>query len=151
VDAVLIDRLCPKYQIFDSIKEVPEAVWTDSGLIIERFVPRSRELPIVKYRHEFMLDHELTTRAEFDYLLCSETSMARLDFLDHAPEEVHEIRRRLQLDFGAIDYFVSDGQVTVIYVNKTTTFTPDWIEAHPRLGAYLDTIAERLRSFAAQG
>ena len=147
----LRDRVCPKYQIFASIEDIPDAIWSDSGLIVERFVPGTLDLPIIKYRHEFMLDIELNTRAEFNDLLCVPDSLIRLDFTEEAPQAVYDVRRRLKLDFGSIDFFVVDGRVTVIDVNKTTTCTPQWLEAHRELRTYLDALATRLRSFVTLG
>jgi hypothetical protein len=143
----LQDIVCPKYRIFASIQDIPDSVWSNSGLIVERFVPGTLDLPIVKHRHDFMLDLELNTRAEFNDLLCAQDSLIRLDFIDGVPQEVHDVRRQLKLDFGSIDFFVVDGRVTVIDVNKTTTFTPQWLKAHRELRTYFDALATRLRSF----
>jgi hypothetical protein len=128
-DAALRDRVCPKYQIF----------------------PGTLDLPIIKHRHDFMLDIELNTRAEFNNLLCVPNSLNHVDFIEGAPQEVYDVRRRLKLDFGSIDFFVVDGQATVIDVNRTTTFTRHWVEAYLQLRNYFDALAERLRSFATSG
>ena len=151
LDNALRDRVCPKYQIYASIKDIPDIVWEDSGLIVERFVPDSLGLPIVKYRHDFMLDIELNTRAEFNDLLCNPGSLIRLDFTEGVPQEVYDVRRRLKLDFGSIDFFVVTNHATVIDVNKTTTFTPQWVETHLELRNYFDALATRLRLFALYG
>jgi len=147
LDNALRDRVCPKYQIYASVKDIPDVVWSDSGLIVERFVPGTLDLPIIKYRHEFMLDIELNTRAEFNDLLCDPGSLIRLDFVEGAPQEVYDVRRRLKLDFGSIDFFMVVDRATVIDVNKTTSFTPQWVETHLQLRNYLDALATRLRSF----
>ena len=94
LDSAFRDRVCPKYQIYATVKDIPDVVWSDSGLIVERFVPGSLDLPIVKYRHDFMLDVELNTRAEFNDLLCDPDSLIRLEFVEAAPEEVYNVRRR---------------------------------------------------------
>ena len=85
LDDGLRDRICPKYRIFPTIKDIPDAVWADSGLIVERFVPGTLNLPVVKYRYEFMLDVELNTRGEFGNLLCDPDSLIRLDFIEGVP------------------------------------------------------------------
>jgi hypothetical protein len=151
LDNAFRDRVCPKYQIYATVKDIPDVVWSDSGLIVEHFVPGSLDLPIVKYRHDFMLDVELNTRAEFNDLLCDPGSLIQLEFVEGAPQEVYDVRRRLKLDFGAIDFFVVANHVTVIDVNKTTSFTPQWVETHPELRNYFDALASRLRSFVICG
>jgi hypothetical protein len=84
-------------------------------------------------------------------LLCVPDSLIRLDFIEGVPEEVYDVRRRLKLDFGSIDFFLVDDRATVIDVNKTTTFTPQWIETHLELRNYLDALATRLGSFVTRG
>lgn len=147
----LRERWCPEYRLHASVKEVPEEVWDDASLIVECFLPGRLEGPVVKYRHDFMLDLELNTRTTFDSLLCHPETAMRVEFVDAAPEEVHRVRRALRLDYGSIDYFMVDGEPWVIDANKTTTCTPSWVAAHPPLQAYLAAVAKRLEQFAHEG
>jgi len=145
----LQDRLCPKYEILPGIDEVPEAVWSDSGVIVERFLPGNFDLPVVKYRYNFMLDCAITVRAEYDDLLCAADSVKRVEFIDEVPGEVLAARRRLDLDYGAIDYFVVEGRATVVDVNKTITSTPDWVESYSELRDFYDELSTRLCAWVA--
>src|ERR1041385_2286384 len=47
---------CPEYAVYPSASAVPSAVWNDSHLIVERFVPGRLGAPVVKYRYDFFLD-----------------------------------------------------------------------------------------------
>lgn len=147
-DKDLETAFCPVYQVFDSPAEVPQDAWSNQSLMVERFLPGNLELPVVKYRHEFFLDLELNTRTRFDSLLCHPRTVTELEFIEAAPQEVHDVRRQLHLDFGAIDYFVIDEEVFVIDANKTSTFTRSWIREHAPLTEYLDDVVERIIHFA---
>ncbi|MFO1183746.1 MAG: hypothetical protein U1E56_03025 [Bauldia sp.] len=126
------------YQVFASIAEVPAAIWSEESLIVERFLPGSLDLPIVKYRFLFCLEAEVTLRGTFDDLFCRGKFI-----LDHGtvsegpPAEVRAIRERLQVDFGAIDYFIVDGVATVVDVNKTVGTSQAWWQRYPFMRAYV--------------
>lgn len=147
----LRERWCPEYRLFASASEVPDDAWEDPALIVERFLPGRLERPVVKHRHDFMLDLELNTRATFDSLLCLPETVRRVEFIDSAPDEVHRVRRELGLDYGSIDYFMVDGEAWVVDANKTTTCTASWVAAHPPLRSYLAAVAQRLERFAHAG
>lgn len=53
------------------------------------------------------------------------------------PEELQALRRRLNLEFGSIDYFETDDGVVPIDCNKTTTSDDEWIAAYPFIGKYI--------------
>jgi len=144
----LLDRLCPQYRIYDHIGTVPEENWLDPHAMVEKFIPGHTRLPVVKYRQEFFFELELTTRTTFNSLLCDPTQVVSVEFPTSAPPEVQAVRHQLNLDYGSVDYFVMDGEAFVIDVNKTTTVTPAWIEAHPQLRGYLQAVTERLVRFA---
>ncbi len=144
----MLERLCPQYRIYDHTGAVPEENWLDPHSMVEKFIPGHTRLPVVKYRQEFFFELELNTRSTFDSLLCDPTQIVSVEFPTSAPPEVQAVRRQLNLDFGSVDYFIVDGEVFVIDVNKTTTVTPAWIEAHPPLQEYIRVVTERLVQFA---
>lgn len=144
----LRERLCPPYQVFGSIDQVPDEVWSDPNRMVERFLPGSLELPVVKRRHEFCLDLSLDTRATFDSLLCDPAKATKVEFLREVPPAVVAVREQLGLDFGAIDFFETGDGVFVIDANKTTTLTPGWVREHPPLARYFEQVTERLVEFA---
>ncbi|QKQ25592.1 hypothetical protein [Candidatus Reidiella endopervernicosa] len=100
---------CPEYQVHADLNEVPELVWSNKELMVERFLPGSLELPIEKHRYNFFYDYEFTSRSAFDSLLCDPAKVVSVDSFEEVPDEVAAIRKMLNLDYGSIDYFMVDG------------------------------------------
>lgn len=146
-----IAKACPPYQVLSSLAEVPEDVWSDGRLIVEKFAPGRIELPVVKHRYEFLLDVGLNTRTAFESLLCDPSKVASFEVVDDVPESVTAVRRQLNLDFGAIDYFVTGDEASVIDANKTTSMTATWVRDFPAVSRYLARATERLVEFVRQG
>lgn len=140
----LRQRLCPEYTIHERVDLVPDRVWDNPQLIVERFVPGSTKPPISKYRHEFFLDITMTSRLTFDEAISGPTSVFDVEFVGDPPSKVTDLRHKLDIDFGSIDYFVIAGEVTIIDANKTTSFNPEWVKRYPQMSSHLDAIAARL-------
>jgi hypothetical protein len=135
---------CPEYVLYPSKEVVPDSVWRDDKLIVERFLPGSMSLPVVKYRYDFFLDVTLHMRAVYDSLLCDHTKVREVSLVDGIPDAVMEVRRNLRLDFGSIDYFLVDGEAVVVDANKTTTCTEDWLNEYPAVYRYLRDVGSCL-------
>lgn len=145
------DRLCPRYRVYASIRDVPADAWTDSRLMVERFLPGRLEPPVVKYRFEFFYDVEINMRSTYDSLLCDPKTLIETQPVADVPAEVAAARSALHLDYGAIDYFVVGGDAFVIDANKTLTETPFWMtEVRPMI-RYVESAGERLIDFARGG
>ncbi len=141
------EKVCPPYCVYKSIRDVPPETWRDATRIVEKFLPGSFNLPIVKHRCEFFLDVELNTRAVFNSLLCDPANMTSFEVKGKAPQIVTDVRRSLNLDFGSIDYFMVGDEAYVIDANKTTSITEDWVNKYPAIAKYLEQTGERLLEF----
>lgn len=139
---------CPEYQVLPSLAEVPIAVWTDERLMVERFFPGRLTRPYLRYRFEFFFDVELNTRSAYSTELFDTETVDKVDIVPEVPEEVRRIRRDLHLDFGAIDYFIIDGEAFVIDANKTVAMAESWIARFPGVAEHMKEITARLVDFA---
>jgi hypothetical protein len=146
-DPRFLDKICPPYKIYESIGQVPSAIWSDPCFIVETFLPGTLELPIVKHRYEFFLECGLNTRSVFDSLHCDPLTAISVDDAGDVPEAIQDVRRRLGLDFGSIDYFVVGDEAIVIDANKTVTATLEWFAEYPFLVRYFDDVTDRLAAF----
>lgn len=135
---------CPEYQVLASIADVPAAIWDDDRLMVERFAPGTLALPIIKYRLNFFLDVECNTRSTCASPLCDEESVETREIAPDVPEEVRRVRRDLHLEYGAIDYFIVDGECFVIDANKTVGMSEDWIADFPAAAKFVEDITSRL-------
>lgn len=135
---------CPPYTLYESLDAVPDDVWKDPRRIVERFVPGQLATPVVKYRYDFFLDVVLHTRGIYDSLLADPDTVREVTLVDTVPNEVRCVRANLRLDYGSVDYFVTDGEAVIVDVNKTTACTEDWLSMFPPVARYLDQVGARL-------
>lgn len=142
---------CPRYEVYDSVAEVPAAVWGDSRLLVERFAPGTLELPLVRYKYNFFLDVEQNTRSTFSTLIYHDGSVEKFEVVEEVPAEVRRIREALNLDYGAIEYFVVDDDCFVVDVNKTVTQPVAWTNRFPPSGKFIDDITARLTELVKAG
>lgn len=144
-------RICPHYTIHPSLDDVPRSVWDNPRLMVERFLPASTTLPIVKQRFDFFFEVELNTRVAYDSLLCDPETMVDQDVDPDVPEAIRDLRRDLKLDYGAIDYFMVDGEAFPIDANKTVTTTDSWVATWPAVARHVEEVTDRLVEFARRG
>jgi hypothetical protein len=146
-----VARACPGYRVYDSLSAVPARVWREPGLMVERFLPGRPEPPVEKCRYDFFYDVELTLRSVHDSLLCEPETVVSVERVPAVPPVVREVRRRLRLDFGAIDYFETADGAVVIDANKTVGISPSWVERFEPLARHLEQATDRLIDFARRG
>jgi hypothetical protein len=110
------------YPRFDSIKDVPQDIWKNEKLIVEKFLPELDEMGHYCVRKYFFLgnkqvgiyqtsDNPIVKTAKFK----NELIMDDIPI----PIELMDIRRRLGLDFGRLDYTLVNGKAVVYDTNKT--------------------------------
>ena len=107
------------YPIYENIQAVPDAVWYDHRVVIERFSP---ELDEGLYRlrlYQFVGDRATWRRISSHSPLVKSGNMIKTEPIEPDPA-VEAWRHRLGLDYGKIDYVVHDGQPILLDVNKTT-------------------------------
>jgi len=150
----LVATYAPPYQVFADAEQVPQTVWDNPRLFVERFAPGSLQLPVVKYRYNFFLDQSFTTRAVFNSLLCEADSLLELRFIQQPAPELLAIREKMQLDFGAIDYFVTASGVSIIDVNKTAVLQQGWVEEYRPVANFINgaaaAVAELVKTAAIE-
>ncbi|MEM9373546.1 MAG: hypothetical protein AAGA55_07865 [Planctomycetota bacterium] len=106
------------YPIFPSRRDVPEEIWGNPHLVVERFVgDRRDELFRLNYYVFF------GTR-EYGGQLSSRSPIVKFgnaidDTEYEPPAKVKSVRKKLGVDFGRIDYVLDEGVPRVIDVNKT--------------------------------
>lgn len=133
-----------RYPIFEDIESVPDGVWTNDNLIVERFLTnRNDELYEVRY-YEFFGDKEIGGR------LTSHDPIVKFgncisDEEIPVPDEARQWRKQLAIDFGRLEYLEADGRRYLIDVNKTEgggaindNYQPELEQLASGLNFYLD-------------
>ena len=130
------------YRVFASAAEVPDGVWRNPGLVVERF-GAEREGSDYCCRHWlFFGDREVHRRTvSADPIV---KARARLEPLDEpVPARLREYREALGFDYGKFDYGLVDGDVVLYDANRTPGATSD-----PRRHAdTVDVLSRGIASF----
>ncbi|WP_119299609.1 hypothetical protein [Dongia deserti] len=109
------------YTVFDSMTEVPDAVWSDNDLVVERFLPeRINGRYCIRTwlffgdqdRHAIFFSHDPVIKSH---------NIVDFERLSEVPEELRQIRRNLKFDFGKFDYTMVDGRPVLFDANRTPT------------------------------
>jgi hypothetical protein len=106
------------YPVFDSLGKVPRGVFENPNLFVEQFVPE-REGGRYGVRYSYVLgSREITLRLQSkDLVIKGSNAEAREEVV--TPPEIGQLRRRLGLDYGKIDFVVRDGRTLPLDVNTT--------------------------------
>jgi len=107
-----------EYPIFERIGDVPRPFFDSPEFIVERFVPeRANGLYHVRLL-DFLGDRYTCVRVSAKHHVVGVASQVGYEEVI-PPPEVFEIRRRLKLDYGKIDYVMHGSTPVVLDVNKT--------------------------------
>jgi hypothetical protein len=109
------------YPVLPSMAAVPEAVWSDDELVVERFLAERHE---GRYgvrtwlffgdqdRHALFYSHDPVIKSH---------NIVGFERLAEVPEALRARRRELKFDFGKFDYAMVDGQPVLFDANRTPT------------------------------
>jgi hypothetical protein len=130
------------YTIFPSLKEVPEAIFANDALVVERFLP---EIEHGRYHlrvYVFFGDRGYSMRVGSTEPVVKQKNIVSREEVP-IPDELAALRREWGLDYGKMDYVIREGRVVVFDVNRTPGLT------HPeeRMKASAGRLAPGVDSF----
>jgi hypothetical protein len=132
-----------QYPIVDSMADVPAWVWSDDRLIVDRFMPeRDGELYVLRL-WMFFGDKEYCMKVTGRQAMVKSRDLVSVELMDEVPAGVREVRQRLGLDFGKIDFVLHDGKPHVFDVNKTPTV---FLNKQGQPGPYVRSLADGLEA-----
>jgi hypothetical protein len=108
------------YPIFDSVAQVPRAVWHNRDLVVERFLPERREGFYCMRSWTFLGEAEKNTLMYANQPIIKSRVAVRKEDVE-VPDELRRMRRELGFDYGKFDYAIVDGRVILYDANKTPT------------------------------
>lgn len=117
------------YPVFPSREAVPDGVWENPNLVVERFVPE-REGPRYVCRHWLFLGSRDATRRTVSLDPTVKFRGAMEHTAEPVPEELRRIREELGFDYGKFDYGIVEGELVLYDANRTPGAAVD-----PRLHA----------------
>jgi hypothetical protein len=109
-----------EYAIFPTLSRVPEDVWQNENLVVEKFLPE-REGDLYALRTLALFgDRWISRRRTAASPIVKSENLVQVEDVEPHPEGFAEARR-LGLDRGRIDYVVLDGRAVVFDANRTNT------------------------------
>lgn len=110
------------YPVVARLSDVPDWVWADDALIVEKFMPeREGELYCLR-GFLFLGSKSYGYRLFATHPLVKTGTMVRYEYIDEPPASILQLKNTLGFDFGKFDYVVHDGVITLLDANKTPTF-----------------------------
>jgi hypothetical protein len=105
------------YRIFDDIRDVPGNYFSEH-YVVQKFLPESDGEKNILREYIFLGDYHFENVERSSRLIINED-----EHVSCGPFEPHErlldMRRKLKLDYGKIDYTMIDGQPFIFDANKT--------------------------------
>jgi hypothetical protein len=143
-DVIPRSTLLPDYLICDSLGEVPDHVWADPGLIVEKFLPERDERGYYVRIWTFLGDRERSNRYRGDSPVIKSDIM-NFDRQVEVPSEIRAWRERLGCDFGKFDYVCPEGRPVLLDVNHTPC-VPRFLGDNPELMASFRRLSEGIET-----
>jgi hypothetical protein len=109
------------YPIFESVSQVPCAVWDNPDLVVERFLPERHNGFYCLRTWVFLGDRETNSVCYSDQPIIKSNNVLRREKVAEVPDELRQKRRDLGFDFGKFDYAIVNGQVVLYDANRTPT------------------------------
>ncbi len=107
-----------RYPIIKSIKSVPDGVWENDNLVVERFIGNPEGGLFHAHFCAFFGDKEIAGRLGSPNPIVKFGNSVPYE-LTPVPDEVREWRKHLKIDYGRFDYLEDEGKYFLIDVNKT--------------------------------
>lgn len=131
------------YQVFGRCCDVPQGVWSDPALVVERFLPERVFGGLYRLRlWKFCGDAETLTYCYSHDPIVKGSNVFRREErpTTEVPELLRSVRARLGADFGKFDYATFNGETVLFDVNRTPTITRPQDEELPRIRAFADAL-----------
>ena len=120
VPLVFTDR---PYPILRSIDEVPDGIWNNPGLVVERFLPESDAQGFWMRAWVFFGDRERCTRYCGTHPIVKTANIIAREPAS-VPDELRIERERLGFEYGKFDFVVCEGRAILLDANRTPSAPP---------------------------
>ena len=110
------------YPVFDSMSEIPDAVWSDGDLVVERFLPERSNGRYCVRTWLFLGDQDRHGIFYSNDPIIKSHNIVGFERLSEIPEELRQMRHDLRFDFGKFDYTLVGGRPVLFDTNRTPTF-----------------------------
>jgi hypothetical protein len=108
------------YAVFDRAGDVPDRIWRDPQLVVEKFMPERDARGFALRTWCFMGRRETCSRCISADPVVKGSSIIARELVD-VPDELRGMRTRLGFDYGKFDFVLHDGQTVLFDANFTPT------------------------------
>jgi hypothetical protein len=128
-----------EYPTFNSLREVPQGVWRNDKLVVEKFLTQQNESGEYLLKvWVFFGDQDIYYQCVSDDPVVKSHNTKYREFLDpnDLPNSLRETRTKLGFDFGKFDFSTSDGEAVLYDINRTpgsAKNAPDEVEVSERI------------------
>jgi hypothetical protein len=130
------------YPILRSSGQVPMEVWSNPGLVVERFLPEQDAQGFWTRAWVFFGDRERCTRYLSNAPIVKTSGILARESVP-VPDELRAERERLGFDYGKFDFVVRDGKAILLDANRTPSAPP----SNPDVETSNANLARGLESF----
>jgi hypothetical protein len=115
------------YPVVRSAREVPDAVWNNEGLVVERFLPERDARGYWMRVWVFFGDRERCSRYCGPEPVIKSAQIVARETVP-VPDVLRAERERLGFDYGKFDFVVVDGKPALLDANRTPSAPPPGAE-----------------------
>ncbi|HKP26624.1 MAG TPA: hypothetical protein VJV39_22335 [Dongiaceae bacterium] len=119
------------YEIFERAADVPDAIWQDRALAVERFLPERDPRGYALRTWVFMGSRETCSRCIALKPIVKGAGIIARELIA-VPDELRMIRRQLGFDYGKFDYVEHDGLPVLLDANPTPRIPPSFADVLSR-------------------
>jgi hypothetical protein len=107
-----------QYPIYASRSEIPDGVWQNKNLVVEKFLSEKEGNEYCCRHWVFLGDRDVNLRSySTDPVVKMNGRVERTE--DVVPQDLREIRENLGFDYGKFDYGIVNGKTVLYDVNRT--------------------------------
>ncbi len=117
-----------RYLLFERRAQVPDWVWRQPDLVVERLMTERRDGLYAVHRWFFLGSRDVVATSLADTPVISGDALRRLPLHEEVPEVLRRRRRDLGLDYGKFDYVMAEGRAVLLDANRTPAAGDVWSE-----------------------
>ena len=135
-----------RYPVFDSLRDVPDAIWSNPHLVVEKLqTEQGSDGNYILRAWTFLGGKSLHVMVTSPTPVVKGSTIVEREILpDDVPAALAELRESLGADYGRIDYVMVDGEAVIFDLNRTPTTTP---AAHARYATKLREMAQGIYDY----
>jgi hypothetical protein len=107
------------YQLLDGLGDVPDEIWDDAELVVERFVPELDPDGYAIRNWTFAGDREICSRNVSRSWIVKAIEDVIKSTGSPVPDSIRAERERLGLDYGNLDFVIHDGEPILLDASRT--------------------------------